>query len=77
MNADIYRSGVAAIKWHVVHWLMKCLHLQDINKEMSNFYLASVNVSLHIFTADIIIDIFASDLQFIEHGNIHQHVLKQ
>ncbi len=44
---------------------------------MSNFYLSSVNVSLHDFTPDIITDTFESDLQFIENGNIHQHVLKQ
>ncbi len=51
---------------------------QAINKEMSNFYLSSVNVSHNYFTVDIIIDTFASDLQlFIEHGNIHQHALKQ
>ncbi len=58
MNADIYRCGFIAIKCHVVHRKMK---------QMSNFYLPSVNVPLHFITADIIIDIFASDLQFIEH----------
>ncbi len=76
MNADIFRWGFVIIKWLVVNWKMKCLHHQDINREMSNFYLASVNMSLQFFTADIITDTFESDLQFIEHGSTHQHVLK-
>ncbi len=66
-----------AIKCYLVDRKMKCLHHQITNKEMSSCYLSSINVSLHIVTADIINDTIVNDLHFNEHGNIHQHVLKQ
>ncbi len=36
-----------------------------------------MNVSLNFFTPDLMTDTFGSDLHIIEHGNIHQHLLKQ
>ncbi len=56
---------------------MKRLHHQNKNKELSNLDLSSVNVSLHFFTADIIIDLSEIHLHVIEHGNINQCVLNQ
>ncbi len=67
MNADICR-GLS---------LYSGMYCQNTSNEMSNFYLSSINLSLHFFTANIISGTFASDLHVTEHATIHQHVLKQ
>ncbi len=40
-----------------------------------NFFFL-LNMSPQVFTAEIMNDTFESDLHVIEHGNIHQHILK-
>ncbi len=46
------------------------VHKVLCSPEMSRFYLSSINVSLHIFTADTITVTVVSDLHVKEHGNI-------
>ncbi len=40
---------------------------------MSDFSLSLINLSLHPLMADIMIDLFESDLHRIEHQNILSH----